>query len=266
MGNEIHPAAMVAADAELGDGNQIGPQAIIESGARIGDGNEIGAACRICGSVNMGNRNRLMQGASLGGEPQSKGYKGEPTQLIVGDENWFGEYTVIHRGTTAKEKTVIGDGLYMMNNAHIGHDATIGDHVVMAPAVNVGGLAQVGDRANLGAGAGIHQNNRVGALVMVGAMTPVTQDVLPFTMIAKEGVLFGLNAVGIKRTEGVPKEFALLKEAYRRFCQKRECLSDFQAWLCEQPDDPFLDAWKVFLAVPNPRGYARGRSSRRRAS
>ena len=206
-----------------------------------------------------------MRGASLGGEPQSLTYRGEPTRLLAGDDNWFGENAVVHRGTTATGKTVIGNHLYMMNGAHVGHDSVLGNHVVIGPNVMLGGLSQVMDRANIGAGTGVHQLTRVGQMAMVGGVTRVTQDVLPFTTIV-EGALFGLNSIGIKRAEGYPKKLDTLKTMYRRFCVKREPLPSFLAWLKEQPADPFVEAWTDFLSVPNSRGYARARRGRHRAA
>jgi UDP-N-acetylglucosamine acyltransferase len=266
MGSEIHPTAIIADDVQIGEGCIVGPYTVIEAGARIGADNEIAPGCFISGAVELGNGNRLMRGASLGGEPQSLGYKGEPTRLTIGDRNWFGENVVVHRGTAATGVTVVGDDLYMMNGAHIGHDVRMGNHVVMAPAVNVGGQAEVGHRANLGAGAGIHQLTRVGELVMVGAMTRVTQDVVPFTTVAGDCELYGLNSIGIRRAEDCPNQLGALKEMYTRFCRKREPLAAFQEWLGTLPPDHFSQAWAAFLAVPSKRGYARGSTSRRRSS
>ncbi|MCZ6531801.1 MAG: acyl-[acyl-carrier-protein]--UDP-N-acetylglucosamine O-acyltransferase, partial [SAR324 cluster bacterium] len=108
MSTTIHPTAIIGEDVEIGAGCVIGPQVIMESGAKIGRDNEINAGCYIFGSVEIGDRNRLMRAASLGGEPQSMGYQGEPTKLIVGSHNWFGENTIMHRGTAATGKTTIG--------------------------------------------------------------------------------------------------------------------------------------------------------------
>ncbi len=265
MTNEIHPTAIIGEDVEIGDGCVIGPYVVIESGARIGNENEIGAGGYIFGGTEIGHRNRLMRAASLGGEPQSLGYRGEPTRLFVGDDNWFGENVVVHRGTTATGKTVIGNHLFLMNGTHVGHDSVVGNHVVTAPDVMLGGQCQVMDRANIGGGTGVHQHTRVGQLAMVGGLTRVTQDVLPFTTIV-EGALYGLNSIGIKRAEGYPKKLDTLETMYRRFCVKREPLPSFLAWLEELPADPFVEAWTEFLSVPNSRGYVRARRSRQRAA
>lgn len=260
MKTQIHPTAIIEEGAEIGEGCRIGPFAIIEAGAKIGEDNEIGPGSHISAFTKMGNGNRLMRGASLGGTPQSKKYEGETTWLEVGDGNWFGENTVVNRGTADKGVTTIGNDLFMMNGSHIGHDAVIQDHVIIGPAVNIGGEALIMDRANLGAGVGIHQFVRVGELAMAGGLTAVTQDVLPFTLIAKDGDLYGLNPIGIKRSGIFPEKIDSLKEMYRRLCLRRTPLEKFREWLAEQAGDPFHKVWGDFLAGPSKRGYARARA------
>ncbi len=257
MATQIHPTALVDPGASLGDGCTVGPYAVIEAGAVLGPDNEIGAGCYLYGSVRMGAGNRLQRAASLGGEPQSLPYKGEPTLLEVGDGNWFGENTTVHRGSAAKERTVVGSHNYLMVNTHIGHDVVLGDHIIMGPNVMVGGEAQVDSRANLGGGAGLHQFVRVGQLVMVGAMTKVVQDVLPFTTIAGEGALYGLNRIGIRRAELPRDAMPLLQQAYRDFCVRRGSLEALREALAGHPDNPLSAAWLAFTAAESRRGYCR---------
>lgn len=256
MAVTIHPSAIVAENAVIGDGCAIGPFTIIEAEAVLGEHNELGAGCHIYTRVRMGNGNRLMHGACLGGEPQSLGYGGEPTRLQVGDRNWFGEYVTIHRGT-AGGKTVIGNQNYFMAYSHVGHDCQFGDHIIVANSVNLAGHVQIMNRANLGGGAAIHQFARVGELAMVGGLSRVSQDVLPFAVMARDNTLYGLNRVGIRRSEYPATALPLLKVAYRRFCLAREPLDDFLVWLGGQPSNPFLDVWSNFFASGTERGYAR---------
>lgn len=257
MPMSIHPSAIVSAGAQIGDGCAIGPFTIIETQAVLGEHNELGAGCHVYAGVKMGNGNRLLHGACVGGEPQSLGYGGEPTRLQIGDGNWFGEYVTIHRGTSGDGKTVIGNQNYFMAYSHVGHDCQLGDHIIVANSVNLAGHVQVMNWANLGGGAAIHQFARVGELAMVGGLSRVSQDVLPFAVMARDNALYGLNRVGIRRSAYPATGLAVLKTAYRRFCLEREPLDDFLAWLDEQPSNPFLDVWKTFLASDTERGYAR---------
>ncbi len=257
MSVEIHPTAIIGDDVEIGDGCVIGPYVVIESGVVLGRDNEVGASSYIHGSVSMGDRNRLMRAASLGGEPQSLGYKGEETKLIIGNDNWFGENLTVHRGSAATGKTIIGDNNYLMAGTHVGHDCRLGNRVIMANDSKLGGHVTVKDGANFGAGAGVHQFARVGELVMAGAMTKVLRDVVPFTVVGQDDALFGLNRIGIKRSDYSQEELDPLNTAYRMFCVKRQPLKAVQEWLREQPASPFLDAWISFLSDKSIRGYSR---------
>ena len=257
MAVTIHPTAIVADNTAIGDGCAIGPFAIIEAGAVLGQNNELGAGCHIYATVTMGNGNRLRHGACLGGEPQSLGYGSEPTRLQIGDDNWFGEYVTIHRGTAASGKTVIGNRNYFMAYSHVGHDCRLGSQIIVANSVNLAGHVQVMDRANLGGGAAIHQFARVGELAMVGGLSRVSQDVLPFAVMARDNTLYGLNRVGIRRSDYPAAALPLLKAAYRRFCLDREPLDSFLLWLGRQEGNPLLESWSRFFASGTERGYAR---------
>lgn len=257
MVGTIHPTAIVAQNAAIGEGCTIGPFTIIEAGAVLGSNNQLAASCHIHATVRMGNGNRLMRGACLGGEPQSLGYADEPTGLHIGDGNWFGEYVTIHRGTKDGGATVIGHHNYFMAYSHVGHDCRLGDHIIVANSVNLAGHVQIMDRVNLGGGAAIHQFARVGELAMVGGLSRVSQDVLPFAVMARDNALYGLNRVGIRRSHYPAEALLPLKAAYQRFCLEREPMEAFLAWLGEQPQNPFLDAWRDFFAGTSARGYAR---------
>ncbi|MCH7479124.1 MAG: acyl-[acyl-carrier-protein]--UDP-N-acetylglucosamine O-acyltransferase, partial [SAR324 cluster bacterium] len=196
MGVKVHPTAIVGEKVEIGEGTTIGPYVIIEDGAVLGEDNELNAYSYLFGSVRMGSRNRLMRGASLGGEPQSWEYKGESTRLLVGSDNWFGENLTIHRGTVDTGETVVGDHNFLMAYIHVGHDCRLGDNIVMANDSKLGGHAVIMDGVNLGAGVGVHQRVRVGPLVLAAALARVIRDAMPFTVVRKDDTLFGINRLG----------------------------------------------------------------------
>jgi UDP-N-acetylglucosamine acyltransferase len=258
MAVTIHPTAIVDPAAEIGDGTVVGPFMVVEAGAVIGRDNELCAFSHVFGSVRMGDGNRLMRAASLGGVPQDLKYKGEPTRCVVGNGNFIGENAIVHRGTTATGETVLGDGNFLMSNIHVGHDCRLGSSIVMSSGAILGGNSRVGDRANFGGNAGVHQFCRVGEMAMVGGLARVRQDVLPFTMIAEANTLYGLNRVGLRRAGHSAQDVQPLREAYRRFCEAREPLAEFRAWLDAQPENPLLAVWRAFLSQPSKRGYARG--------
>ena len=263
MGTKIHPTALVGKNVEIGDGCEIGPYVIIEDGAVLGVDNELNANSYIFGSVRMGDRNRLMRGASLGGEPQSIDYKGEPTKLLVGSDNWFGENLTVHRGTVASGETVVGDHNFLMAYIHVGHDCRLGNHITMANDSKLGGHSELHDRVTLGAGVGVHQYTRVGELVMAAALARVIRDALPFTVVRQDDTLFGLNRIGIRRAGHPREDSKALNSAYKMFCQQRKPRDEVLTWLQEQPGNHLLAAWIAFLSAPSKSGYARARPVRK---
>lgn len=256
MSNQIHPTAIVEDGATIGDNCKIGPWVMIEKGAKIGNENTFEPGVFVKGSVTIGDRNKFLHGASIGGGPQDINYKENGSVLIIGNDNQVGEHATLHRGSSTK-KTTIGNKNYLMGNIHVGHDCELGNGIIMANDSKLGGFVKIADNVILSAGAGVHQNVRVGEMVIAGALIRVTQDVLPFAMAASNEGLNGLNRIGLKRS-GCSNESVLeLKEAYRRFCKNRESLSSFLKWLENKSADPYLKKWHDFISVKSHRGFSR---------
>ena len=256
MSSKIHSTAIIEDGAKIGENCEIGPNVVIENGAVLGSENVLGPGVYIMGSVTMGDRNKLLHGASIGGGPQDINFKRQDTILIIGSDNQIGEHCTLHRGSTSGE-TRIGNHNYLMGNVHVGHDCLLRDNIIMANDSKLGGFVYIHDRAILSAAAGVHQYTRIGELVMVGALIRVTQDLLPFTMAAKDEAILGLNRIGLKRSGCPTASVNKLKEAYQRFCQKREHLDSFKNWLNEQDSDPFLKKWQEFIEEKSNRGFSR---------
>ena len=255
MSSKIHPTAIIDEGAQIGDDCEIGPYVVIDKGAVIGSRNKFGPGVYVMGSVTMGDGNNVLHGASIGGGPQDINFKDPDTVLIIGNDNHIGEHVTLHRGSTNR-KTVIGNSNYLMGNIHVGHDCVLGDNIVMANDSKLGGFVTVQDRVILSAAAGVHQHVRIGEMTIVGAILRVTQDILPFSMVGSNDGLNGLNRIGLKRAGCAKESVSALKEAYQRFCNKREPLGEFQQWLGAQ-DDPYLKKWADFVAPKSHRGYAR---------
>ncbi|MFO7253986.1 MULTISPECIES: acyl-ACP--UDP-N-acetylglucosamine O-acyltransferase [Limnochorda] len=217
MSVAIHPTAQVDRRAELADGVKVGPYAIIEGPVQVGEGTEIGPHVVIYGPTRLGRRNRIGAGAALGLAPQDLSYRGEPTELVVGDDNEIREHVTISRGTVkGGGVTRIGNQCYLMNASHVGHDVQMGDRVILTGYAGLAGHSRIGDGAVIGGMAGIHQFVSVGRLAMVGGLAMVRQDVPPFTLVAGNPArAYGLNVVGLRRA-GMPAQTrSLLKQAYR---------------------------------------------------
>lgn len=197
----IHPTAVVDPAARIGADVEIGPYAVIGADVELGDGCRIGPHVVIDGRVRMGRGNKVFPGACIGLEPQDLKYSGDPTEVVIGDDNTIRECVTINRATSGEERTQLGSGNLLMAYSHIGHNCLLGDRIVIANGVAVAGHVVIGDRAVIGGVLGIHQFVHIGTMAMVGGMSRIDRDVPPFTMVeGHPGRLRGLNKLGIKRS------------------------------------------------------------------
>jgi len=224
----IHPTAVVSAKAELHASVTVGPFCVIEDGVEIGAGTTVASHVRISGPTIIGENNTIDSFAALGGAPQDIGYKGEPTQLLIGNDNSIREYVSIHRGTIkGGGKTVIANNCMIMDYAHIAHDCILEDHVNIVNAVQLGGHTEIGTRATVGGLTGTHQFSRIGTFAFIGAGSAVGKDVLPYTMVTgARGQMWisGLNKVGLRRNGMSRETVSKINEAYRIFLYSPELL------------------------------------------
>jgi UDP-N-acetylglucosamine acyltransferase len=166
----------------------------------------------------MGDDNRVFSFACLGIAPQDLKYKGEPTQLVIGDKNDIREYVTISRGTPGGGGiTRVGSGCLIMAYTHIGHDSVIGNGVILANAATLAGHVTVEDHAVVGALNPVHQFCTIGTHAYIGGGTTITQDVLPYslTSIERNNHAYGINKVGLERKGFTRDEIKQLRAAYR---------------------------------------------------
>jgi len=256
----VHPTAIVSPDAELGRDVVVGPFAVIENGTTIGDGCEVRAHATVKAGTRLGRRNRVHEGAVIGGEPQDLSFQGGETGLVVGDGNVFREGVTLHRSTKPGGATVVGSDCFLMAYVHVAHDNRLGDGVILANNVMLAGHVEIGSRAFLGGGAGVHQFCRVGRLAMVGGNAKVVQDCLPFVMTdGSPARARGLNLVGLRRAGFAASQLRTLKEAYRLLL--RCSLPQPEALLrLSQMQDPLVEEMIAFV-----RGSKRGIAHAHRA-
>ena len=170
------------------------------------------------GHLTMGDDNGIFPFACLGMAPQDLKYKGEATQLVIGDNNEIREYVTISRGTAGGGGvTRVGSGCLIMAYTHIGHDSVIGDGVILANAATLAGHVTVEDYAVVGALNPVHQFCTIGRYSYIGGGTTITQDVLPYslTSIERNNHAYGINKVGLERKGFTPEEIKQLRAAYR---------------------------------------------------
>ncbi len=213
----VHPTALVDPAAELADDVEIGPYAIVGPKVRIGAGSSIGAHAVISGRTTLGRENRVFPHAALGGVPQDKKYRGEDTELVIGDGNTIREFCTFNVGTAdGGGVTRIGSDNWVMAYAHVAHDCRIGDHCVIANAVTFAGHVEVGDWVVLGGLTGVHQFVRIGSHAMAGGGTILLQDLPPFVICnGNPAAAHGLNSEGLKRRGFTAEAIATLRRAYK---------------------------------------------------
>jgi len=215
--SSIHPTAVVDALARIDSTAQIGPYCVIGPQVAIGANTTVGAHCVIEGHTTIGQDNRIFQFASLGAAPQDKKYAGEPTRLVIGDRNTIREFCTFNTGTAQdRGVTTVGDDNWIMAYVHIAHDCTVGQHTVLANNATLAGHVQVGDYAIIGGLTGIHQFTQVGAHVMAGFASHISQDVPPFMMVDGNPLAVrGLNLEGLRRRGFSPARMAAIKQMHR---------------------------------------------------
>ncbi len=215
----IHATAVIETGAELDFTVEVGAYAVIEAGVKIGAGTQIAPHAVVAGWTTIGCNNQIGSFTSIGTPPQDIGYKGEKTELVIGDNNIIREYASIHRGTVrGGGRTVIGNDNLFMASTHVGHDCRIGNHVIMANVAMLAGHVEVNDFVSISGLVGVHQFCRIGTHAYIGGMSGIALDVPPYVLIAgtrNRMRVSGINKIGLRR-KGYSKEtIAKIDEAFR---------------------------------------------------
>lgn len=246
----IHPTAVIEAGAELGVGVKVGPFSVIGPKVVIGDETEVNSHCVISGRTKIGKKNLVSSFASLGSRPQDLKYKGEDSELVIGDNNMFREYCNVSLGTDGGGgKTVIGSNNLFMVHTHVAHDCNIGNHVIAANCVALAGHVSVDDGAVLGGLAAIHQFCRIGTLAMVAGGSMVSQDVVPYGMVHGDRArINGLNVVGLRRLGVKNADLQSIKTMYHIVFDSSLTLDDALSRIAKEIDESeYRRVWLDFL-------------------
>jgi UDP-N-acetylglucosamine acyltransferase len=217
MPASVHATALVDPLADLADGVQVGPFCVIGAGVRIGQGTSIGAHCVIEGPTTIGRDNRIGSHNALGIAPQDKKYAGEPTELHIGDGNTVFQFCTFSRGTAQDGGvTRVGDHNWIMAYVHLAHDVQLGSHTILANNATLAGHVHVDDWAIIGGLSGIHQFCHIGAHVMTGFQSHVSQDVPPFMTVSGNPLsVHGYNAEGLRRRGFSKERIGLVKQMHK---------------------------------------------------
>ena len=211
-----HHTSIISEKAVLGSNVTIGPYCIINENVKIGNNVNLKAHIYIDGNTTIGDNCTFFPYCSIGTSPQDLKYKGEKSILKIGNNNIFREYVTVNPGTEGGGlETVIGDNCLFMINAHVAHDCKIGNNVIMVNNASIAGHVILEDYAIMGALSGAHQFCRIGKHSMIGGLSGVDSDVIPYgTVIGNRAYLSGLNIIGLKR-RGFSKDIIQdLRKAY----------------------------------------------------
>ena len=219
----IHKTAIVDDKAKISDNVKIGPYCIIGPEVEIGTDTILHSHVNIVGNTKIGKNNQIYPFSSIGTPPQDLKYKGEKNSLIIGNNNKFREYVNINPGTEhGGGITRVGDNNLFMVYCHVAHDCKISDGVVLANNVQVGGHVHIEQNAIVGGSCAIHQFSRIGESAMVGGMTGVLSDVIPYGLsFGNRNNLVGLNLIGLRRAKISNENIKILQKFYNLvFCNQ----------------------------------------------
>ena len=213
----VHASAVIEDGAEIAAGCRVGPFCLVGSEVRLAERVELKSHAVVTGATEVGEETVVFPFAVVGEVPQDLKFKGEKTRLVVGRRNRIREGATLNLGTEGGGGiTRVGDDCLLMTGAHVGHDAQVGNRVVMANQAALGGHCIIEDDVIIGGLSGVHQFVRVGRGAIVGAVTMVTNDVIPYGLVqGPRGELDGLNLVGLKRRGVSRADISELRAAFQ---------------------------------------------------
>jgi UDP-N-acetylglucosamine acyltransferase len=259
-GFDIHPTAVIARGAEIGARVRIGPFCTVGSEVAIEDDAELVSHVVTDGRTRIGAGAKLFPFCTVGLPPQDLKYKGEATRCEIGARTQIREHCTIHKGTvTGSGITRVGADCLLMAVVHVAHDCTIGDGVIVANNVVMGGHVSIGDHAVIGGAAALHQFVRIGRVAMVGGVSGVEGDVIPFgSVIGNRARLAGLNVIGLKRRGFDKAQVQHLHGAFRSLFRQDGVFAARLAATRETfADDPLVAEMLAFIDAPSHRGLIR---------
>lgn len=253
----IHPSAVIEDGAQIGENCKIGPFCHIGPEVRLGDGCDIKSHVVISGDTVIGSNNTIFSFAVIGEIPQDKKFGGEKTQLIIGNNNRIREHVTINTGTVGGGSlTKIGDNCLLMAGCHIAHDVNLHNNVIVVNNAAVAGHCIVEDDVIIGGLSGIHQFVRIGQGAIIGAVTMVTNDVMPYGLVqAPRGELDGLNLVGLKRRGVARSDITEMRAAFQMLAQGEGTFHERAQRLQEEFGSHYVRQIAEFITAASDRSF-----------
>ena len=212
----IHSTAIIDSKAKISENVHIGPYCVIGPNVEINENTEIQSHVNISGNTKIGKGNKIYPFVSIN-DPQDLKYNGETTDLVIGDNNKIREYVTINPGTVGGGgKTIIGNNCLFMVSSHVAHDCQLGNNIIIANNVAIAGHAIIDDHVIIGGNSAVQQFTRIGKMAMIGGMTGVLHDVIPYGLsTGNRNSLQGLNLIGLRRSKFANKDILGLSDAYK---------------------------------------------------
>lgn len=230
----IHPNTVIHPDAVIGNNVSIGPFSFIDENVEIGDDTWIGPNVSIMNGARIGKNCQVHPGAVIAGTPQDLKFVGEVTTAEIGDNTIIRESVTVNRGTSSKDRTIIGHSCLLMAYAHVGHDCVIGNSVIIGNSTGVAGEVIIDDYAIISGLCGIHQFSTIGAHSFISGLSKVQKDVPPYVKVARDPISYaGLNVVGLKRRGFTSEQISTIHEIYRVIFQSGKITSQALTYIEE---------------------------------
>jgi len=238
----IDSTAIIDKKSKVSSSASIGPYSVIGPNVEIGDNVIIHSHVNISGNTKIGNDNKIYPFVSIGNDPQDLKYNGEETKLVIGNNNKIREYVTIHPGTEGGGGiTKIGDNCLFMISSHVAHDCKVGNNVIIANNVPLGGHVSIDDNVIIGGNSAVQQFTRIGKMAMIGGMTGVLHDVIPYGLsIGNRNYLQGLNLIGLRRAKFENKNIIGLTEAYKEIFATKNLTDNLSKLNGEFKENPLV--------------------------
>ena len=238
----IDNTAIVDKKSKVSSSAKIGPFSVIGPNVEIGDNVIIHSHVNISGNTKIGNDNKIYPFVSIGNDPQDLKYNGEETKLVIGNNNKIREYVTIHPGTKGGGGiTKIGDNCLFMISSHVAHDCNVGNNVIIANNVPLGGHVNIEDNVIIGGNSAVQQFTRIGKMAMIGGMTGVLHDVIPYGLsTGNRNYLQGLNLIGLRRAKFENKNILGLTEAYKEIFATKNLTDNLSKLNGEFKENPLV--------------------------
>ena len=245
----IHQSSVVASQAKISKGVKIGPFCYVGPEVQLGENVELISNVHLEGNTKIGKDTKIFPFVSIGTQPQDLKYNNEKNYTVIGDKNIIREYVTINPGTEGGgSKTTIGNNCLLMISSHVAHDCKIGNNVIIANNVPLGGHVTIEDFVVIGGNSAVQQFTRIGRLAMIGGMTGVLKDVIPFGLsIGNRNYLQGLNLIGLRRKKYDNKKIIGLDKAYKEIFSSKNLHENLSKINGEHKDNELVNEVITFI-------------------